>query len=485
MNPLSVLRSMRPTLVLMSGRAAGFVATFAIPLALARLLDPSEFGTYRFLFLMYGTLLGFAQFGMAESLYYFLPRRPEAAGRWVGNAVATLAVLGALVGTTVAILAPQIATFFSNPLLAEHLPKLGIFLGLILASTTLEIVMVCRRRYQQAATTYGISDMARALMLVVPALMARTLEALLAGAIAFAAVRCLLAIWYLARTFGRDLRVDGTLWRQQLTYTLPFAAAIMVELVQVNLHQYAVALWFGPVMFAIYSIGWLQTPVVDLLATSAANVLMVSMSEQAAKKESPLPLWHATVERLSFVFVPLAVVLMLTAHHVIVLLFTEAYAAAVPIFMISLGSIVLATLQVDAVLRVYAQIRTMLVLQVIRLTIIASTIAWFVGMFHLQGAVLVTLLATATAKTLALAWIARLTGTPMWRLLPWASLAGIWVAALAAAGPAWLVRTYLDAAPLVIVLATGAVYGGTYLGLLSLGARLRPAGAAAAEARAA
>ena len=61
-------------MVLVGGRAVGFVAAFAIPVVLARVFTTSEFGTYKQLFLLFSTLFGIAQLGMAESLYYFLPR---------------------------------------------------------------------------------------------------------------------------------------------------------------------------------------------------------------------------------------------------------------------------------------------------------------------------------------------------------------------------------------------------------------------------
>ena len=47
---------------------------------LVRTFNQAEFGTYKQLFLIYGTLYGLAQFGMAESLYYFVPRKPQEAG---------------------------------------------------------------------------------------------------------------------------------------------------------------------------------------------------------------------------------------------------------------------------------------------------------------------------------------------------------------------------------------------------------------------
>src|SRR5687768_18513273 len=81
--------SFRPVLALMSGRTVGFAAAFLIPVALARILDQAEFGTYKQLFLIAGTLYGMGQLGMAESLFYFLPRAGSRDGsRYVANSVA-------------------------------------------------------------------------------------------------------------------------------------------------------------------------------------------------------------------------------------------------------------------------------------------------------------------------------------------------------------------------------------------------------------
>jgi O-antigen/teichoic acid export membrane protein len=472
---------MRPTLMLMSGRTVGFVAAFAIPMALARALNPLDFGTYRLLFLIYGTLLSLAQMGMAESLYYFVPRRPEEAGRWAGNAVATLAGIGIGVGVLLDIAAAAIGRRFNNPLLAAELPKLSVFLGLMLSSTVLEIVMVCRRQYRNAATVYGTSDVMRALLLAVPALLFRSVDALMTGAIVFAALRAVIGAIYLHRELDGQLGVDGRLWRGQLAYALPFAAAVAVEVAQINLHQYAVALWFDPVTLGIYSVGCLQIPIVDLLANSAANVMMVSMSDHLAIGRSTLALWHETVERLAFVFFPMVAILLLTARELILVMFTARYLGAVPIFMISIVFILLSSFPVDGVLRVYAETRTLLLLSLLRLTIIAAGIGWFVSTFHLPGAVLVTVAASVTAKIVGLGRVAHLMDVPVRRLLPWRGLAATGAAALTAVVPAWLLKSHLAVPPLVLAACVGLAYGAIYLALISCGSLLRPQTAAAVE----
>ena len=52
-----------PAFLLVVGRTAGMIATFAIGPLLARLLTLEELGTYRTFFLLYATCFGLAQLG--------------------------------------------------------------------------------------------------------------------------------------------------------------------------------------------------------------------------------------------------------------------------------------------------------------------------------------------------------------------------------------------------------------------------------------
>ena len=70
------------------------IATFAIGPILVRHFSVEEMGTYKTFFLVYMTMYGLAQLGMAESLYYFVPRAAGCIGRYVCNAALTLLVAG-------------------------------------------------------------------------------------------------------------------------------------------------------------------------------------------------------------------------------------------------------------------------------------------------------------------------------------------------------------------------------------------------------
>lgn len=459
--------TVRPALLLMSGRAIAMVATFLVPLALVRIFDQTEFGTYKQIFLIYGTLYSISQIGMAESLFYFLPRAGREAVGYVANAFLCLAVAGLASLGLLWAGAPTLARWLGNPDLASHLPLLGLFLLLMLPSAVLEIVMISRRRYAHGAVAYGVSDILRVLALVAPALVWRRLDWLLLGAIAFAAARLCATLVYLGRELA-GFRPELALARVQLAYALPFALTVVVDTVQLNYHQYAVSHRFDAATFAVYSVGCFQIPLLELVASPLANVMMVRMAERLrdGQRAEAMEIWTRTTRILALVFFPVLALLLVTARDFIVLLFTDRYLASVPIFMVWSLALASSVLQTDAILRVYAATRFMLVLGLLKLLVIATLIGAFMSAFGLQGAVLVSLVATLAMKVAALARMRRLAGVGVRNLLPWTDLAGIALAAAAAALPALVVRAAVEGPVITRLALTGLAGGAAYLAIV-------------------
>ena len=459
----------RPTLQLVVGRTIGLAASFAIGVVLARLFEPAAFGVYKQFFLVYATLYGVLQLGMAESLYYFVPRGSGQTGRYVANAILALVVVGIVSTAGLYAARPVIAEWLTPELAANALP-LGIFLTCMLASTVLEIVLISERRHAMAAVTYAVSDIVRTLLFLLPALLFVTLRAVFIGAAVFAALRLGATIAMLWRAFGRELRIDLPRWREQLAYALPFAAAVGIEVVLINYHQYVVAARFDAATFAVYAIGCLQIPLYDLIVTSTVNVFMVRMAD-SSRTETALALWHDTVYRLAFLIFPLVAVLVIGAHHLIIGLFTATYAGSIPIFVLWTLTMLPAVMAVDAVLRVYAQTRFLLVMNLVRLGCVAGLIGAFLASMGLNGAVLVTLLALSVTKTLGLVRIATVLGVGARRLLPWRRLAGVAAIAAVSIVPAISLQRLVEWPPLVTFIVSSAAYAATYT-LLSYGLAL-------------
>ena len=452
-----------PTVTLIAARILSFTVTFLIPVILVRVFDPATFGAYKQLFLLYVVFYAIAQVGMAESLYYFLPTNPAQGGGIVLNSVLILALAGSTCLIALAARASDVAARLGNPAIAPYVLPIGVFLLLMLITAVLEISMVARKRYTLAAWTYFASDLTRSIFLIIPALLIGTLSSLMAGAVAFAALRFCYCAAYLMREFGTDLRVDWPSLRRQLAYALPFEMAIIVDTLQQNYHQYTVSHHFGALAFATYSVGCLQLPFVDFVAGPAANVMMVRMAEEVAGNRSVVSIWCDTTRKLALVFFPLFALLVITAREIILLLFTERYAAAIPIFMLWTIVVPLAVFQTESLLRVFAQTRFIFLVNLLRLLTIGALIATAISAFGLRGAVLITLFTTAVSKGLSLIRALRFMEVRVWDALPWSSLAAIAAVSAASCMPAWMVKTHvpLPLAPLLIVM--GSVYSLFYV----------------------
>lgn len=449
--------------VLMVGRTVGFVLTFGIPLVLVRVLDQHDFGTYKYLFMLASTL-AVLQLGMGESLYYFIPRRADNPGAVTANAVVTLAAIGAGVLLVMFGARHPLAVMLGQPGIAPALPLLGAFIALTLVGMPLEIIMVSRKSYRLAASIYAGSDLLRSALLILPGIVFRSLTAVLWGAVAFAAIRVAVLGAYLIGTLGARLALDRLEWRAQMAYVGPFAVAVMIETVQINLHQYVVWARSDPATFAIYAAGCLQIPLVDVLTTSVGNVMMVRMADDVSRPAAALALWHQAVERLAFWLWPLTAALILTAHDVIVLLFTARYAASVPVFVLSTFTIALAAFQVDSVLRVYALTRFLIVMNLARLAVVLAGIWWAMATFHLLGAIGVTVVGMAVAKALALWRMAGVLHVPVSRVLPWRALVRtVGLVAVAAGAVVWLRSSLPVMPPLLHGAVLAALYAAVYL----------------------
>src|SRR5262249_6696007 len=147
-----------------SGRAAAFAVTFFIPVVLSRIFTQTEFGTYKQVFLIVYSLYGIGQIGMAECLYYFLPVRPQQAGRFVANSVVMLGVTGLTCFAVLCLAGNRLPV--SNPGIQPYMWIAGAYLFLMLTACALEIVVVARKRFRWATLTYAGSDLARGILLI-------------------------------------------------------------------------------------------------------------------------------------------------------------------------------------------------------------------------------------------------------------------------------------------------------------------------------
>ncbi|HET9449696.1 MAG TPA: oligosaccharide flippase family protein, partial [Aggregicoccus sp.] len=336
---------------LVAARAFTALLTLSIPLVLARTMELGEYGTYKQLFLVLMTLYYVLPFGMAQALYFFVPRAADKRP-YFGQTLLFLTGTGVLAALILGAASEPLARHFNNPDLPNYQWSQAVYLVCMMASFTLEVSLITQGRTREAALAYLVSDGLRALAMVVPVLLGYGLQGMMVAVAAHAALRYG-AAWVLVVRSGSGPLWNGRFFREQLVYALPFGAAMLLGIPQQYAHQFVVASFTSPEAFAIYAVACFQLPVVDLLYTPISEVLMVRLGEldREGRVHEGVAMFRESVAKLALAFFPLAAFLCAAAPEFIGALFGVRFLDAVPLFRASVLGVALSILPVDGVLR--------------------------------------------------------------------------------------------------------------------------------------
>jgi O-antigen/teichoic acid export membrane protein len=467
----------RQVVALSIGRMLAFAVTFVAPLVLVRLFSQAEYGLYKQLLLVHETLVSVLALGLAASLFYFVPHFPDQRRAYVSNVVFALAAAAAVgLGTVVAFKA-QIAWLLNNPALEASLPLLAVFTGFCLVTSALESLMIITKHARLAAVTVFVSEGLRAGLVLAAALWTHDVQGIVIALVAWGGCRVVTLVVYLRtlgiRTWARPRWAElGPL----LQYSIPFGLAVVVRTCSESLHQYMVAHAYGPTLFAVYSVGYLQIPVVAIAFESTSEVALVRLAElrRDGLLDRGAELIRHAVSSLSIILLPLYAWLMLNARDVIGLLYTDRFEASVPIFRVFLATIPLTALALDYVPRAFADTGFILRVNLFRLAVnvVLLLVLWPIGVL---GAALATVGAMAVAKLVVLRRARTLCGVPARRLMPWARLGAATTVSALAALVAWLAQSAVASGRVAGLAVSALSFGLCYVSVAWVGGLIEPA----------
>jgi O-antigen/teichoic acid export membrane protein len=463
---------------LVIGRLVSAALTFGLPLVLARLLTPDEFGTYKQFFLIASTLQLTGQLGLTQSLLYFMPRGGKERGAYISQTFLSLAGLGVVFGIGLWFATPLLGRWLGDGTLASLRTPLVLYGALMLCAAALESAIVSEGRMARAALAYVITDGVRAFALVVGAKYGGPAGLFWAAALTSAAR--VAALFFIVGTKTVPFAWPRlALFRKQLAYALPFAGYSYLYVGQRYFSQYAVSSSFDTASFALFAVASFHMPMVDIFTTPLSDVMIfqIGKAQHGNVARGAWRAWNDTVQRLSSILFPAAACAWLFGPTVLPMLFTHKYEGSVPLFMLATLEIPLWVLPLDALLRAAGATRFLFVFNGARIAVTAVLVLAGIHFFGLEGAIGGGIASEALARVAMMARGRRFLGVSWAQMLDWAPLLRTGGAAAVACVPAYAVRLAgLHGA--VGVVAAGAVYGAVYLGLLIAMSRLFGGGAA-------
>jgi O-antigen/teichoic acid export membrane protein len=460
--PRGILGQAGPLLL---GRLGATVLGFALPLILTRLLPQSEFGTYKQVWLVVTTGFFMLQLGIAQSLYYFVPRKDGREQAWLTQSIGAMAFLGSLCAAAIYLGRFRIAAQFANPEIASFGAPMALIALTMILTAPLEITLTAEGNVKAAAWIIFLSDALRVTCSVVPLLMGWGLQGFFWAYVVHGVLRTVATSVLLFRRGAPQW--DWTLFRRQLVYALPFGAAILLDVPQKTFHQWAVGWSVDPAMFAIYAQGCFQLPIVNLLYSPISDVLQVRMAEPGSRQHH-LHLFHDANQRLAAVFFPFTCGMVAAGALFIPALFTHRYDASIPIFRIAVLTTPFACLPLEGVMRALGRTRYLFNIFFWKLLVTVPAVLLGLKLFGMAGAIAGHGIAESAIRVAMLNRTRKELNSTWAEILPWRHLALLGATSLVACVPVVIISHYTAAGtrPFLALCASGAAYAAVYLACL-------------------
>ncbi len=330
-----------------------FGLQFLVPMVVARVLSPGDFGSYRMCWLVAMTVYSLAVLHIPHSLSYFLPR----VGREdkIKYIVSTLFLLSLLSVMAAAVVNPWF------PLLPVKWIHVGqpdwyfpVFIGLWVMGGLNDYLAIGDGRVHWQIRAILFLATARSLLISLTAWLTHDLSTVLLAMLAFVSIKALLPLIYMARFYRTAWLLDKTVLRQQFKYALPFGIAQGFYDLRLQSEQWMVAAMFNVRQFAAFSLGGMMSPLFYMLRQSINNAVLPRLSAlHAEHKIAELALLNKkATTMIGFFVIPSACILWMYSKEVITVIYTAQYLDAVDVMRVYMIGILPQVFESHLLLRV-------------------------------------------------------------------------------------------------------------------------------------
>ena len=309
-----------------------FGFTIVSSMILSRYFDKGDYGTYKQVLYVYGTLLTVFTLGLPKAFSYYLPRVPlNEAKNLISKITNLFYLLGGIFSVLLFVFSPQIASFLKNPDLSLAIKIFSPVPLLMLPTMGLESILATYRK-TQFITIYTISTRIFTLLCVVlPVIIFKgTYIHAIIGFVAASALTFALAIYFKFLPIRHEANDKCDIsYTEIFRFSLPLLYASLWGMLIGSADQFFISRYFGNEVFADFSNGSLELPFVGMIVGAGSTVLGPLFSrqvhEKADVKKEILPLWISVFEKTAKLIYPLVLFFWFFADIVMVLLYGAQY----------------------------------------------------------------------------------------------------------------------------------------------------------------
>jgi O-antigen/teichoic acid export membrane protein len=424
--------------------AADFLRLFVkmvIGIVLARILTQADYGTYRQLFMIYTLMFSIFMIGLPQSVYYFIPKSdPETQKKFLRQTLDIFTILGLACSIILLVFRFGAGQVFHNP----HLPKVLLIYTFypffMFVSQLYYFTMIGLQQTRKAAVFMIFTVVCDFVLVLGTALLTRNLNLVVAGL-----VFSVLIQWIYARIKlnpysgkGKPFNFDRELVKAQLAFSLPIGISSIIMVISSQLDKLIISSYFSPEQFAVFSIGAAELPFIWIISNSVNAVILPEMNNRNYDRKSISELYRGAVRKNALLIFPLMTFCFVFAPHIIQILYSDKYLAAVIFFRIYLLIMPLRIATYSILFQVFNKTRYIFSVNFATLIINVLLSLLLINLVGIKGPAISTVIVTYLTVILYLFLIRRKLDLRIRDLFPLIALGRTFLAAIVTAAVCYL-----------------------------------------------
>lgn len=346
----------KQSLWLAIGRILALFFAMSIPLFLTRILEKDEYGFYSQFNTIIYFLSSFFSFGMYHNLFYFYPNANYNEKKSI--VIQTfIFLLFASILSVIVIFIPEINSFFmGDGLLLSY--KIVIFiLTIVLALTSImQPLYIVNKDLRISLWFPPLQIILKVVFIFIFFAIIPSINSLVVAILVSSILTLFIIVLYITKTikkFPHTPIFNRKIAKEQLQYSIPMVFASGLHSISQKFDKIISISFLSATSYASYSIAFFGIPGIQQIYESISQVAIVDIAKKinVGEKSKALDIYKKMVTKTLSFSVPIILIVALNAEHIIIVLFTEKYRDAIPLFQLYLLSFIFVMLGSGIVLR--------------------------------------------------------------------------------------------------------------------------------------
>lgn len=320
------------------GQFCSFAIGFISPMILSRYFSKGDYGTYKQVMYVYNTLLTVFTLGLPRAYAYFIPRVTKEQSKDVVKKITRIFIILGFVFSCV--------TFFGAHIIADLLknPNLEVALRwfsptplLLLPVMGLDSILSSYKKTEFLALYTIITRVFILICIVTPVIFFNgTYRDAIIGFDIASLLTFLFAI-YLRNLPTKGLSVENSniSYKEIFSFSLPLLLASFWIMIYHSVNQFYISRYYGNEVFADFSNGFMEFPVIPMIINAVATVLMPLFSGMSKNGYDNIgTVWIQALSKSIKLIYPIAIFCIVFSELMMTCIYGKIYAASGGFFAI-------------------------------------------------------------------------------------------------------------------------------------------------------